>query len=154
MSPLRSFTELLAWQKARVVRKSASKLSKRFPAEEKFRLADQIIRSSRSTCANIAEGFGRFYESENARFCRMARGSLTETMDHLTAAYDEQYITKEELKEHWGQAQEAARVLNGYISYLKRFEPGSSSNSLNEPMEHYGSEDDLFGDSSDIIDEV
>lgn len=94
---LRSFTELVAWQKCRVLRKAISKLSKELPSEEKFRLTDQIIRSSRGPCANIAEGYGRYHENDNARFCRMAKGSLNETKDHLTAAYDEEYISKEVL---------------------------------------------------------
>jgi four helix bundle protein len=85
-TPVRSFTELVAWQQARVVRKAIRVLVKDWPPEEKFRLVDQIIRTSRGPCANIAEGFGRFHEKDNARFCRMAKSSLYETMDHLTAA--------------------------------------------------------------------
>jgi four helix bundle protein len=43
-------------------------LTKRFPNEEKYRLADQIIRSSRSIGNNIAEGHGRFHYQDNIRF--------------------------------------------------------------------------------------
>lgn len=56
-----TFEELEAWRAARELRKAISKMVKKFPPEEKFRLTDQIIRSSRSVAANIAEGFGRFY---------------------------------------------------------------------------------------------
>jgi four helix bundle protein len=108
-SSLRSFTKLVAWQKCRILRKAISKLARQFPPEEKFRLTDQIIRSSRGPCANIAEGYGRFHEKDNARFCRMARGSLYETMDHLSLAFDEEFISKEELKAYWAMAEEAVR---------------------------------------------
>jgi four helix bundle protein len=60
---IRSFTELEVWKKARQLRKDISKLAKSFPAEEKYRLADQIIRSSRSIGNNIAEGMADFTTS-------------------------------------------------------------------------------------------
>ncbi len=141
-SSLHSFTELVAWQKCRVLRKAVSKLARQFPPEEKFRLTDQIIRSSRGPCANIAEGYGRYYEKDNARFCRMAKGSLNETKDHLTAAYDEAYITKDILKIYWDMAEEAIRVVNGYVRYLKRME--SSGHAVADPSHPYGKEDGIF----------
>ena len=141
---LRSFTELKAWQKSREVRKAISKLVKYFPAEEKFRLTDQIVRSSRGPCANIAEGYGRFHEKDNARFCRMARSSLYETMDHLSLAFDEEFISKEELKLHWALVDEAIRIVNGYLRYLSKFE--SPNNTASEPQEAYGTEEDVYTD--------
>ena len=62
-----------------------------FPTK-KNRLIDQVIRSSRSITANIAEGHGRYHYQENIQFCRTARGSLTESLDHLICALDEGFI--------------------------------------------------------------
>lgn len=143
-SSLRSFTELKAWQKCRVLRKAIATLVKGFPMEEKFRLTDQIIRSSRGPCSNISEGYGRFHEKDNARFCRMARGSLFETQDHLSVAFDEQYISKKNLNEHWTMAEEAIRVGNGYLRYLKKFD--SPGNTASDPQEPYGTEEDIYTD--------
>lgn len=112
--------------------------------EEKFRLTDQIIRSSRGPCSNISEGYGRFHEKDNARFCRMARGSLFETQDHLSVAFDEQYISKKNLNEHWTMAEEAIRVGNGYLRYLKKFD--SPGNTASDPQEPYGTEEDIYTD--------
>jgi len=89
------FEELEAWKMAKDLRMETFKLVKKFSANEKFRLADQIIRSSRSVPSNIAEGFGRFHYQENIQFCRQARGSLSETLDHLICALDEDYINEE-----------------------------------------------------------
>ena len=143
-SSLRSFTELKAWQKSREVRKAISKLVKRFPADEKLRLTDQIVRSSRGACANVSEGYGRFHEKDNARFCRMARGSLYETMDHLSLAFDEGFISKEELKANWAMVEEAIRVMNGYLRYLSKV--GSPANTAAEPQELYGTDEDIYTD--------
>lgn len=138
---LRLFTDLVTWQKAREVRRSISALVKGFPAEEKFRLTDQMIRSSRGPTANIAEGYGRFHARDNARFCRMASGSLIETMDHLTAALDEGYIDREEFKAQWERVAEALRVLHGYIRYLRNIDPSGSQAS--DPEFPYGEDDDF-----------
>ncbi len=117
---MNSFTELAVWQSARDLRISVSKLIKSFPSEEKFRLTDQIIRSSRSIATNIAEGFGRFNHQDNIRFCRISRGSLYETLDHLICAQDENYINDTEFNSHKEMAENCLKILNGYIAYLKR----------------------------------
>ncbi|KOS06804.1 S23 ribosomal protein [Flavobacterium akiainvivens] len=51
------FRELIAYQKAFELSMEIFQLSKSFPIEEKYSLTDQIRRSSRSTCANIAEAY-------------------------------------------------------------------------------------------------
>ena len=116
----RSFTELEIWKKGRVLRNEVFKLSKTFPKEEKYDLVSQIVRSSRSICANIAEGHGRFHFQENIQFCRVARGSLSETLDHLICALDCEYIGEKELEHFQSKTNELARMINGYINYLKR----------------------------------
>ena len=95
-------------------------MSNLFPPEEKYRLADQLTRSVRSICANIAEGHGRFTNKDQIHFCIQASGSLSETYNHLIDAYDEAYITKEQLATLKNKIDEAERLLNGYISYLRR----------------------------------
>jgi len=83
-------------------------------------LTDQIIRASRSIPANIAEGFGRFRHQENFRFCRIARGSLYETLEHIICAFDENYITGKIYRMLRNQFTEVLKLLNGYIVYLKK----------------------------------
>ena len=114
----KSFKELEAWKKARELRKEISLLVKTFPAEEKYRLVDQMIRASRSVTANIAEGYGRFHYQENIQFCRQARGSLTELQDHIIVALDEAYINTEIENGFDNKIEECIRILNGYINYL------------------------------------
>ncbi|PRY88888.1 four helix bundle protein [Mongoliibacter ruber] len=97
-----------------------SKIIKKFPIEEKYALTHQVKRASRSITNNIAEGFGRFFYQENIQFCRIARGSLAETLDHIIIAHDENYISDEEFAEFRTLNNECLKLLNGYISYLKK----------------------------------
>ncbi len=68
MSTYQSFTELEVWKKARDFKNRIKELTVIFPAEEKFRLTDQMIRSSRSINANIAEGHGRYTYKDQYTF--------------------------------------------------------------------------------------
>ncbi len=99
MNNYRGYTELECYKKGRELRKSISYLMKKFPIGERYELTSQIKRSSRSVTANIAEGYGRYTYTDTRHFFIIARGSLTETMEHLTNAYDENYIVRDELKE-------------------------------------------------------
>ena len=83
-----SLKELKIYQNAKKIRKQIWKLAATFPSEEKSRLCDQIIRSTRKCPANIAAGYGRFHWQENIQYCRIARGSLMETIDHLSVAQE------------------------------------------------------------------
>ena len=90
------------------------------PKSEKYRLTDQLIRASRSVTANIAEGFGRYHYQENIQFCRQARGSMQEILDHLSCVLDEQYISKAYHDQIVKQCEATLRLLNGYIRYLQK----------------------------------
>jgi four helix bundle protein len=115
-----TFEHLEVWKIGRDIRAKLSQLAKELPKEEKYRLADQIVRASRSVTANIAEGFGRFHYQENIQFCRQSRGSLMELIDHLTVTMDENYITKEQFENYREKIIKCIKVLNGYIAYLKK----------------------------------
>jgi len=115
-----NFEDLEVWKECRILRNQLSILIKTFPCEEKYRLCDQLIRASRSTTANIAEGHGRYHYQENSQFCRHARGSLSEVLDHLICAFDEKYITETQLEHFRLQIEKCMKLLNGYIAYLQK----------------------------------
>ena len=121
MENLKSFEDLKCWQACRDLRVFVKQENvTQLPADEKFRLIDQIIRSSRSSTANIAEGYGRFHYLDNAKFCSNARGSCWETLDHLITANDDNLINNDLLEQGRSKVSEAIKILNGYISYLQR----------------------------------
>ncbi len=115
-----SFTELEVWKQSRKVRNWITELVKKFPGDEKYRLVDQVIRSSRSIGNNLAEGHGRYHYQDNIRFCIMARGALSETLDHLIVALDNNLISEEDLQLFQVEYDSCLRLLNGYIQYLKK----------------------------------
>ena len=118
--PYQSFTELEVWKKARELKKEIALLVKNFPEVEKYRLTDQLIRSSRTINSSIAEGHGRFTVNDQNHFCIIARGSLSETHNHLIDAFDESYITEQQLDYFKLKIDEVGRLLNGYITYLRK----------------------------------
>ena len=116
---IKSFEDLKVWQKARELRNSVFVLTKKLPVEEKYRLKDQLIRASRSVTANIAEGYGRFHYQEYIQYCRQARGSVYEVLDHLICAEDQGFINSKEMENFRKSIEDCIRLLNGFIGYLK-----------------------------------
>jgi four helix bundle protein len=116
--PYQSFTELTVWQAARALKNDVFEMTKRLPAEECFRLADQLIRASRSIGANIAEGHGRYTYKEQLHFCIQVRGSLSEVQNHLIDVLDCKYLSKEELSSIESGISNTGKLLNGYITFF------------------------------------
>lgn len=114
-----SFEELIVWKKARELKGELFQLSKTFPAEEKYRLTDQLIRSSRSINAQIAEGHGKRTNKDKIKYCTQARGSLSETLNHLIDAFDCSYIDSKQLQYYRAKINEVEKIMAGYIRYLK-----------------------------------
>ena len=123
---MNSFTDLEVWKKARILRNNIFSLVKSFPAEEKYRLVDQIIRSSRSIGNNIAEGHGRFHYADAAKFLVNARGSAAETIDHLYIAIDIGIIDEKIFETFKQDCEECMKMINGYITYLRNQAGGKS----------------------------
>jgi len=118
---IKTFEDLECWKACRTLRIFVAKtVAPVLPKDERFGLTSQVLRAARSTTANIAEGYGRFHYMDNAKFCSNSRGSVWEVLDHLIAANDEDMISDEMLSEGRDLVNQAARLLNGYMNYLKR----------------------------------
>ncbi|MBL7703187.1 MAG: four helix bundle protein [Ferruginibacter sp.] len=116
----RGYKDLECYIKARELRKFISELAKKFPPQDKFLLTAQIIDCSRSITRNIAEGYGRYTFTDTRNFFIISRGSVTETMEQLTTAFDEKYITEDELKKGEEDCEHVFKLINGYIAYLDK----------------------------------
>ena len=116
----KGYKDLECYIKARELRIFISALVKKIPPQEKFLLTAQIIDCSRSVSRNIAEGYGRYTFTDTRNFFIISRGSVTETMEQLTTAFDEKYITEEELKMGEDKCEHVFKLINGYIAYLDK----------------------------------
>lgn len=116
---LKTFEDLKIWQEARLLRNDVFQLVSQFPSNEKFRLADQLIRCTRSVTANIAEGYGRYHYQEFIQFCRHSRGSLEETKDHLICAVDCKYIDEATFQLYRVRIDALNRMINAFVNHLK-----------------------------------
>ena len=115
------FEDLECWKAGREVRIFvAREVVPQLPSEERYRLADQMIRCARSITANIAEGYGRFHYLDDAKFLSNSRGSAQETLDHLITAYDEKLIDHDTLEQGHRLVDDALALINGYRAYLLR----------------------------------
>jgi len=124
---IQGLENLEAWKRAKDFAVQVCKeIVPLFPVEEKWVLSQQIRRSAQSVPANIAEGHGRFYYQETIRFCYIARGSLSETYTHLTVAKELGYIPETIYVDLRKQVEDLVRIINGYISYLKRAKVGAN----------------------------
>lgn len=128
MDNLKSFEELNCWKEAVSLRRDLKVTISNFPKHEEYKLKDQLLRCLRSVTNNIAEGYGRFNYQENIQFCRISRGSLYETIDHLIIAEEEKYISAEELINRKEQINKCLAILNGYINYLKKAKDADNKN--------------------------
>ncbi len=120
------FEQLELWKKVRAFKKEVIEEAKKWSAEEKFKLIDQTIRSSRSINALLAEGHGRFTFADQLHFCIQARGCLLETINYLIDAFDEEYITAERLNYFKEKGKEIERMLNGNIKFLRNQRDGEN----------------------------
>jgi len=129
---IEGLSRLKVWMRAKGFARSIYKrVLPLLPPEEKWNLHQQLRRSSISIAANIAEGYGRFYYQDNVRFCYNARGSLEEVLSHLTFAHEVSFISDELYKELAAEGDEIDKMLNGYISYIKKSKQGANEPGAN-----------------------
>ena len=99
--PIRHFRDLDVYQNALAVGLRVYELMKRFPNEERYALTDQVRRSSRSVCANIAEAWRkRRYEAAFVAKLSDAESEAAETQVHLEFAFRHRYMANAEFESH------------------------------------------------------
>ena len=115
---MKSYRDLIVWQKSMDVVTLIYKLVKQFPDDEKFGLISQIKRSSVSVPSNIADGYGRNYTKDYIRFLNIARGSLYEMQTQLQVALNLDFIVEEDLNEINSLSVEVEKMLNSLINKI------------------------------------
>ena len=117
---VKSYRDLSAWQKARLLVKEVYLLTAAFPVGERFGLVSQMNRAAVSIPLNIAEGYGRATTQDYLHFLRIARGSAYELETQLVLAQDLGLCTQERGLRVQVVLQEEIRILQGLIAALER----------------------------------
>ena len=107
------FRRLIAYQKAKEVVKRTYKLLRKFPAEERYAMCDQLRRASVSITSNIAEGVNRYSVKDKSHFIEIAYGSLMEVSSQFEIAEELGYIAVEDRLSIDQLIEELARILPG-----------------------------------------
>ncbi len=110
--------DLLVYQKASDAAMQIFELSKSFPKEETYSLTDQIRRSSRSVCANLAEAWRkRRYEAHFISKLSDAESEAAETQVWLEFAVKCKYLKREEATILYQTYNAILRTLVGMINH-------------------------------------
>ena len=114
------YRKLVAYQKAKEVVKRTYKLLKKFPAEERYAMCDQLRRASVSITSNIAEGVNRYSVKEKSHFIEMSYGSVMEVSSQFEIAEELGYITADDRLSIDLLIEEVARLLSGLQNSYKQ----------------------------------
>ena len=117
---VKSYRDLVAWQRARELVRETYLLTAAFPVGERFGLVSQMDRAAVSIPSNVAEGYGRATTQDYLHFLRIARGSAYELETQLVLAEDLGLCGRDAASKVAGTLQEAIRVLQGLIAALER----------------------------------
>ena len=112
------FEDLVAWKLAVQLQQVADRYCQKTAFQRDLKFRDQLSDSAASAPRNIAEGFGRFYHPDFAKFARIAKGSEEEVLNHFLDAKRKGYITLVECDDGTHAARKALKAVNGLIRYL------------------------------------
>jgi len=116
---MKTYRDLLVWQKAMILVTNIYKSTESFPKEEMYGLTQQIRRCAVSIPSNIAEGCGRGSNSDYSRFLQIALGSLFELQTQLEIAFNLNYTKQERFNEIFEMSREVERMLTSLIKSIK-----------------------------------
>jgi four helix bundle protein len=111
--------ELVAWKLAVELRRLVHSYCEKPTIQRDFKFRNNLSEAASSAPRNIAEGYGRKYHREFARFAIIARGSEREVLECCREAYERGYITADEFDVCDHTARKALKVLNAFIAYLE-----------------------------------
>ena len=135
--PIREFKELRVYQQAYGAATTIFELSKEWPKEETYSLTDQIRRSSRSVCANIAEAWRkRRYEKHFVSKLSDADAEAAETRTWLQFGRGCGYLAEgsfDELDETYNQ------ICGGLVNMMQDPDPWCGPDAAREPSIPYES---------------
>ena len=118
MRSVRSFRDLIVWQRAMELTVAVYGLTREFPKEEIYGLTSQLRRAAVSIASNIAEGHGRNTTGEFRQFLGVARGSNFVVQTQLILSRKLQYGGDERLTLCEGLSVEVEKMMVSFVASL------------------------------------
>ena len=115
---IKTYKDLIVWQKAMDLAEQTYKLTKGFPKEETYGLTSQLRRAVVSVPSNIAEGQARQSTAEFKNFLSIAQGSLAEVETQLLLAIRFEYLTQQQAAPALSLREEISKMLASLRSKL------------------------------------
>jgi four helix bundle protein len=119
MNKLKSYKDLLVWQRAVDISVEVYAISAAFPKEEVFGLTNQIRRASNSISLNIAEGYSRNSAKAYLNFLNIAQGSLFELESGIILAERLQFAESESLIKLFNLITEESKMLSSLMNKIE-----------------------------------
>jgi four helix bundle protein len=116
---MKTYRDLIVWQKAMQLVTETYKLTASFPKEEIYALTSQIRRCAVSIPSNIAEGYGRKSTQDYTRFLQISVSSLYELQTQLQIAYNLNYISLSAFEIAFATNRELERMLSSLIGKIR-----------------------------------
>jgi four helix bundle protein len=121
MSDIKSYKDLVVWQKAHLLANRIFDLVEEFPKTRGAEIVTgQVLRSASSIPANLAEGYGGRKGNEFISYLYQARRSIPETDYWLYFSTQRKYIKESDYKKLSSEYSEVLKMINSMISKLKR----------------------------------
>jgi four helix bundle protein len=108
-----NFEKLEVWQKAIDFADLVYAMTRTFPSEERFGLANQTRRAAVPISSNIAEGSSRSSKTDFARFVEIATGSVFEVVSQAFIGRRQDFVDDDQFKTLYAAAEEQSRMLSG-----------------------------------------
>ena len=119
MNKLKSYKDLLVWQRAVDISVEVYAISASFPKEEVFGLTNQIRRASNSISLNIAEGYSRNSAKAYLNFLNIAQGSLFELESGIILAERLQFSVSENLNNVFNLITQVSKMLRSLMNKIE-----------------------------------
>ena len=119
---VQNFEDLNVWKQARLLTQEVYRLTKTEKFSRDFGLRDQIQRAAISVMPNIAEGFERGGNQEFSQFLYIAKASCGEVRSQLYVAFDQGYVTHDEMEKLRQSFKRLSGMISNLIAYMRQSE--------------------------------
>jgi len=117
---MKTYRDLIVWQKAMQMVTGIYQLTGDFPKNELYGLTSQIRRCAISIPSNIAEGYGRNSTDDYLRFLNISRASLYELQTQLEISFNLNFLVKVDFEKIYEATREIERMLSSLIIKINR----------------------------------